>query len=100
MAQYIGLRRESESGAVLAMFEPDGIPLEILDLAPSDSACARFIDPYGDSVFNQLQLPVLIEELRAMSGRGSSLFDERLLWTIAFLEESRDVHVYVRFLGD
>src|SRR4051812_29780387 len=78
MAQHIGLRRESESGTVVAMFEAEGIPLEILDLAPSDSACTRFIDPYGDSVFNQLQLPVLIAELRAMSGNGSNLFNERL----------------------
>ena len=31
----------------------------------SNTACLRFIDPYGDTVFNRRQAPVLIEELQA-----------------------------------
>ena len=29
----------------------------------SDTVCLRFIDPYGDTIFNHLQLPLLLEEL-------------------------------------
>lgn len=28
--------------------------------------CLRFVDPYGDTVFNQLQLPELSEDLRLL----------------------------------
>ena len=28
------------------------------------SVCLRFIDPYGDATFNQLQLPLLLRELK------------------------------------
>jgi hypothetical protein len=33
------------------------------DHAKADSPCLRFIDPYGDTVFNYLQIPFLINEL-------------------------------------
>lgn len=31
-----------------------------------DTVCLRFIDPYGDTVFNQLQIPVLITEFETL----------------------------------
>jgi len=31
-------------------------------------ACLRFVDPYGDTVFNCLQFPVLLEELQLLLG--------------------------------
>jgi hypothetical protein len=31
----------------------------------SNTVCLRFIDPYGDAVFNQLQIPTLVRELEA-----------------------------------
>ena len=34
----------------------------------SSTACLRFIDPSGDTVFNRLQAPVLIEEIQAAAG--------------------------------
>ena len=33
------------------------------------TVCLRFIDPYGYTVFNQLQIPQLIDELKALRGR-------------------------------
>jgi len=30
----------------------------------------RFIDPYGDALFNRLQLPVLLAELRALDAQA------------------------------
>jgi hypothetical protein len=101
MVQHIGVRIESESGKVLRDFDPEGIPVALLDLAPDTSACVRFIDPYGDTVFNQLQLPVLIAEIEfALSRATSSVLRERLRLVIAFLDASRGVRSYVRFIGD
>jgi len=100
MVQHIGLQREDETGGVLASYAPEGLPLEVLDAAPTDSACVRFIDPYGDTVFNQLQLPVLIEELRQMGEQSNdNVLRKRLSSVVEFLA-SAGVHQYVRFVGD
>ena len=101
MVQHIGLQREDECGGVLAYFDEESIPVEVLDLAPGDSKCVRFIDPYGDTVFNQLQLPVLIGELEQMiQSSASDEFRRRVTSVVSFLAGSRDVHQYVRFVGD
>jgi hypothetical protein len=101
MVQHIGLRTEKEGGVRIADFGRDGIPLEVLDLAPDDSVCLRFIDPYGDTVFNQLQLPVLIEEFEEIACRtASATLRARLNSVVSFLTACRGTHQYVRFLGD
>jgi hypothetical protein len=64
--------------------------------AMSSTVCLRFIDPYGDAVFNRAQLPILIDELRAV------LRDEQHPRTRAHLEEviglaaqaAGEVHTY------
>lgn len=99
MAQHIGLRREGERGEVLAHYAREGIPLEVLEMTPRDSACVRFIDPCGDTVFNQLQLPVLIGEFEQMGSANAQVRD-RLEPVVAFLAASQGIHQYVRFVGD
>jgi hypothetical protein len=66
------------------------------------SCCLRFIDPYGDAVFNQSQLPVLLDELRALRGGLADpalivLVDELLRYLNRAVETP---HTYVRFVGD
>jgi hypothetical protein len=75
---------------------------EFLSQATSGTCCLRFIDPYGDATFNQLQLPVLLDELAAYC---TALPDGELAAVgtelVAFLQQAVDqVHVYVRFVGD
>jgi hypothetical protein len=42
----------------------------LLRLAALDpTICRRFIDPYGTTVFNSLQIPALQAELSALAGR-------------------------------
>jgi len=66
------------------------------------TCCLRFIDPYGDSVFNQGQIPVLLEELRTL--RHVTLDTELaavLTELCAFVEQAvGQIHTYVRFIGD
>ena len=101
MVQHIGVHVEDERGAVLARYSEMGAPVELIDLAPSTSVCLRFLDPYGDAVFNQLQLPVLIGELGSIrdNTRDEDLRG-RLDSLIGFIDASRDIHTYVRFVGD
>ena len=98
--QNVSVRREKEMGEPIAEFE-GGIDLRIIDNAPKMSSCLRFIDPYGNLVINQLQLPVLISELEDMSRHTADFrFKEHIAKLVRFLKQSEETHVYVRFIGD
>ena len=75
---------------------------ELLCQFGSATACLRFIDPYGDTIFNQLQLPVLIDEVQAfMEAAPDPEARSALHSLIEFLDRARDQpHIYVRFFGD
>ena len=99
--QHIAVLRETETGQLLAQFDPNGLDIRIVKATPSTSLCLRFIDPYGDLVINQIQLPVLIGELQDF--RASSTepdLREHLDRLIRFLQDSAEIHVYIRFAGD
>ena len=61
------LRLESENDSQLdELPDPRGYVGVVVELAAaSKTMCLRFIDPYGDTTFNRVQVPVLIEELLA-----------------------------------
>ena len=73
---------------------------------PSDSdkefACLRFVDPYGDTIFNRLQLPVLLLELERCAAKPHEPpVAEHLSAAVALVKKAQDhVHTYVRFVGD
>jgi hypothetical protein len=74
----------------------------LLAVGSSHGSCLRFIDPYGNTLFNQLQIPELLSELRALDNR---LTDPELRLAlrglIPVVERAVDqVHTYVRFIGD
>lgn len=97
--ELIGVFRESESGERLAAFEDGGIDSRLLDRATA-TGLLRFADPYGDLVINQLQLPVLVEELRQIGAESYEAdLQPHIERLIRFLEESQGVHLYVRFFG-
>lgn len=95
---------ESEDGTVEAyLADPRGLVAKLLacDVGPS-SACLRFIDPYGETVFNQLQLPVLIAELQQatalVSDAGARAHGEALVELAR--RAASEVHTYLRLTGD
>ena len=96
----IEARVESEDGHVEAeLLDPNNLTTK---LTGSDSHCLRFIDPYGVTLFNQLQLPILIGELERAIQIAS---DPRVKsHGHALLELARrassEVHTYRRFNGD
>lgn len=63
----VDLYLEDEEGAKLAGIpDPHGYVGCIVSLAGCEHpVCVRFIDLYGDTVFNQIQIPVLIKELES-----------------------------------
>ena len=104
------LQWEEEDGELIEA-HPNGLYLvfEMMtqDFADGDlknTLCLRFIDPYGDTKFNQLQIPVLISELESLlalehcqTHKKLGEFEE----VIAFIRKARkQVHTYVKFYGD
>lgn len=67
----VNLYMEDEDGAQLAeVGDPKGFVERIVSIAGNEkTVCLRFIDLYGDTVFNQLQIPVLVRELEAARGQ-------------------------------
>jgi hypothetical protein len=68
----------------------------------TESLCLRFVEPWGDAVFNQTQLPFLLAELRSEVRLATDeKFKEHLQHVVALVEGARDqAHVYVKFIGD
>jgi len=60
------------------------------------------VDPYGNTIFNGLQMRPLLEELdRLAAGCKSDVAKEALLQIRELAVQCRDhPHLYVRFIGD
>jgi hypothetical protein len=92
-----------ESGKVLSAVEDDGVlsGLSGVLYRQSASACLRFIDPAGDACFNQLQLPVLVTEMRGLLPAVSDARAQAHLQAIVgLLEGAVQSHTYIWFVGD
>src|SRR5438094_628611 len=99
--QHIGMRRETEQGQLLANFDTDGVDVRVVQRAPETSACLRFIDPYGDTIFNQAQLLALMFELEHLRDVAAEQdFRANIDRILSFLYASQEPHVYIRFVCD
>ena len=66
------------------------------------TCCLRFLDDYGDTTFNQIQIPVLLAELESLLPKSND--DEarkRLELVIGFIRKAKgEIHTYIKFYGD
>ena len=100
----IDVRLEDEDGNEEKSVLDPGFDLEKLlpSIEDETSYCLRFIDPYGDTVFNNLQIPKFIFELE----KAIEKVDDEKAITIGkeilnlAKECSKDVHLYLKFYGD
>lgn len=103
MAMSVVLQDEKHNSIGKTVQDPLGVIAASLP-DPSDAtySCVRFIDPYGDAIFNRLQATAMIEEWDrlkpAFSARGAEALwaDIRLL----IVHCSEEPHTYIRFTGD
>ena len=97
----IDVEWQDEDGATLARYEGPFVTLTLVERADPASVCMRFIDPWGNTTFNQQQLPVLVQELEALDSRTRDAQRDVIQALLAFLRPARDqVHTYVKFIGD
>lgn len=98
----IAVRIQDENGAPLDDGWDNIRSSEALRAPDANGHCLPFIDPYGDTVFNQLQLPHLIGELMEHRAKTNNETLARTLDSlISYLQTAAErVHVYVKFIGD
>lgn len=100
----IDVRVETESGEVQdEVLDDNNLTEQLLpDREDGTSPCLRFVDAFGDTLFNQIQIPLVVKELEKRL-RGSAKPDvkahcEAILKVV--LAAAGEEHTYVRFSGE
>ena len=100
----INVKRETEMGEVVhVVFDTkDYFPALLSRCQGRQWRLIGYIDPCGDTVFNQLQIPTLLEEVGELGEYTQSAHERQFLSAVLdFIERSRDqVHTHVKFCGD
>ena len=95
---------EAEDGEVLGEVNDGDDVLHRLLPKPDEETfhCLRFVDWYGDTVFNRMQAERVLVELSLLQRRATSAAERQLLERIERLaRRCRDeVHLYLKFYGD
>jgi hypothetical protein len=68
----------------------------------TDTKCLQFVETWGDAVFNQSQVPHLLQELKAeLELATDPKIADHLHEVCELVERSVDqTHVYIKFIGD
>jgi len=69
----------------------------------TSGCCVRFIDPFGDTVFNEAQLPELLSELelsRTLSSDPQISDHLTKICNLVRQAQRKGSHIYVKFIGD
>ena len=99
----IAILLEDEHGDVLETIEwPTWLDRLLPSYDDESFQCLRFVDPYGDTIFNVVQMPTLLREVERLNQIADSDPQHAHLGEIRRLaERCRDgVHTYIRFYGD
>jgi hypothetical protein len=99
----MGVRLQTENGETIE-FRSD--PADLLgqllrgtDL--SHTVCLRFIDPFGDTVFNRPQATALLGELAVLEPTLDDRTRVIVDWIVTMAERvERGAHLYLKFEGD
>ena len=66
---------------------------DLIASVPQTSPCLRFIDPWGDTAFNQLQIETLIPELQTLAPIPLPMIEFVSRWR-------GEAQTYLKFIGD
>ena len=66
------------------------------------TCCLRFIDEYGDTTFNTLQIPTLLGELESLLPKSKNeAAKAKLELLLEFIRQADGkIHTYIKFFGD
>ncbi len=92
-----------ERGRLLATAaDPHDFVDRVADRAHDDLRMLSWLDPYGDTVFNQLQMPAFLDDWSRIRAFIAGDRDAETWRRVRDLAErcAREPHVYLRFTGD
>lgn len=95
--------QDERGGALASVLDPRSLLARALRSADlSKTLCARFIDPYGNAVFNQTQIPILLHELRNLCHSIShEEAKDHLTQVVSLVARAQgETHTYIKFIGD
>ena len=103
MAISVVLQDENGVDISEIVHDPQGVITSSLsNVAVSSCGCVRFVDPYGDTVFNHLQATAMVEEWdalrRSFAERGAEVLWREVRKLI--VRCSVEPHSYLKFVGD
>jgi hypothetical protein len=101
MSQVITVQIQSELGEVVAgpiFWECPPLP----GVNDGRFPCLRFVDPYGDTIFNQLQIPIVLQDLRLLAATALEQDQVSQIRNVEELIEpyAQNAHFYLKLIGD
>jgi len=95
---------QDEHGRLLdSVVDPTNILHRLLPQSnDTDSRCLRYVDWYGDTLFNRQQVDDLLEELQVLLDNAREYPEKELLGRIMDFARrcKREPHLYLKFSGD
>ena len=99
-----GIELQDELGGKIdGIYDPKNLLKHLLPITdPQSSTLLACIDPYGDTVFNSLQMNRFLSEWAEISRVAHSPEQKELTSAIESLAQSCQggVHLYLKFIGD
>ncbi len=92
---------QNENG--IEVGSPVDFPTKVISCVDDDRfKCLRFVDPYGDTVFNCFQMAPLSEDLDLLENSMTNLVDKDALCALRQLivRCSEGPHLYIKCIGD
>lgn len=93
---------QDEQGRTIAVYDGPLLDWQVLNFFPGGASCLSAIDPYGDTVFNQIQIPRLAVELDALLPPGGKRTPPAAINALRQFVQSciGKTHTYLKFIGD
>lgn len=93
---------QSENGVPLESLHDVGALLTAVERAGKDRfGLIRYIDPYGDTTFNELMLPDVAKDLDNLLLLAISKDERRIGQQLRrMVDRCLEMHVYLKFIGD
>ena len=98
------IRLQGEDGAKIEeVYDVQGVIATYLPLLSDQSYhCVKFIDPYGNAYFNQMQIQTFLAEWDRIFDKVEKSEAKQLAAKIRALAELclQEPHLYLKFIGD
>ena len=100
---FLTINLEDESGGLIKSIQDNGLLSKYIPEANDENyCCVKYINRWGNTIFNELQMDDLMKELVSITSKSEDKEIQMLIVQIHNLVEiaKQDVHLYLKFIGD